>query len=168
MGTRTRAATIAAALALALTACGNDEPEIGGGSDAFSDVDPCSLLTEQDISAHLLGEKATPKRATNEFDRPSCTWGNPDASSHEVKLMLWQPPLPDVQKDSPSLPVGDRKGYVSIARSGGCMMDIDAGRAWLQFDTSVPAPEDGSLHPKNWECERVAKLGEKAIDKLGW
>jgi hypothetical protein len=147
---------------VALAGCGSTP-----AAKRWQDTDACTVLSDAEISAHLRGQEAKPAREDTR-DRPTCVWrGN---ANDKVRMVLWQPPFPEVQTGNAkrTLDIGGKPGYVTSQTSLSCLVDVNAGTAWIQFDTHAPLPKDGPGPADGAECDRVVDLATAAIKKLGW
>ncbi|MQA08458.1 MAG: DUF3558 domain-containing protein [Pseudonocardiaceae bacterium] len=137
-----------------------------GSAGSWQQTDTCTLLSDEDVRTHLRGEAVRPKPDNQRADRPTCVWEG--QATHKVRVVLWQPPIPSVQTDTAErvIDVAGKRGYVSVETDLHCTMDVDAGPAWIQLDTSAPLPESGDTEAA--ECDRAAGLGKKALTQLGW
>jgi hypothetical protein len=164
-------AVAAACAGLVLAGCGAGvEAERGPEPPArrWQDEDACAVLSDAEISAHLRGQRTRQAR-NDEFNRPTCVWQGEDR--YRVTMMLWQPPYPDIQIDNAlggTVTIAGRTAYIQLGMSYDCLMDVDAGTAWIRFDTHSPGEKGATGPPKVPECDRVAELAELAIKKLGW
>lgn len=154
---------------LALAGCGSEpEPKPGPVAKRWQDEDACAVLSDAEVSAHLRGQQPRHERQ-DEFGRPTCVWKGEDR--YQVSMMLWQPPYPDIQISNAlggKVDIDGRTGYIQLKMSHNCLMDVDAGTAWIRFETSSPG-ERGATNPsKVQECDRVIDLAKLAIKKLGW
>ena len=170
MGIRTTLVAAGCA-ALALAGCGSEpeaERDPGPPAKRWQDEDACAVLSDAEISAHLRGQQPRHGRE-DDHGRPTCVWKGED--DYKVRMVLWQPPYPDIQTEHATggkADIDGRTGYIQLGMSHSCLMDVDAGTAWIQFETHSPGEKDASGPSKVQECDRVVELAKLAIRKLGW
>lgn len=154
------------AAALALAACTSPAESTTPLSTAKADnaSDPCSLLTSDEVTEHLRGEPADPKSEKPQ-GRPSCLWRT-NENRYEIRLMLWHPPMPDIQRDNDKLDVAGHPGYVTSGTAVSCLVDIDLGDIWLQVESRTPAPDDPKTETDDLGCQRAGELAALAINRL--
>lgn len=127
-----------AGLAGLLAGCGQDDPgrdKVTEESTAWPDLDICSLLTDDQVSDALAtAEPVTATADTSDADRPACTWAV-DASSTELEVSLWAPPLPAALTDgNETVPVGSRTGYVQGSNDSQCFLQVEGEDFWVGLD----------------------------------
>lgn len=159
------------AILLPMTACGDSDDNTrtpSGATTGSADqsdwraVDACGLLPEEDVVAYL-GETDAPSSRTDEHGRPTCNWTG--SGTDRIRLTVWEPPAPDVIADPSkrTLDVGDKTGYVTTETGSSCLLEVDAGPAFLsmQVYASGTAPGDDV-------CQLVGGSLANAVDTLGW
>ncbi|MBP2322742.1 hypothetical protein JOF56_003127 [Kibdelosporangium banguiense] len=137
------------------------------GSTEWSKVDPCGLLSAQDIKDYLGPEANTTGTKTDKFNRPECTWTGKDRD--QVKITVWQPPAKDViaGPTKKTLPVGDKTGYITSSTSASCLLEVDGGTAFVSMDAKAYT-QTASNAAEDSTCKKVATTLSGVVEKLGW
>jgi hypothetical protein len=165
---------------LALGACGDDTGDDGsdpsGGSEGsggsgsteaaasdWQDLAPCSLVPA-DVVTSTLGTAAEGVADTSDPTRPTCVW-EVDGGVELLRVMLWQPPLPDALTGAAAetVEVGDRTGYVQVQTKASCLVDVEAEPAWLQLDLLAPSGEESP----QFCADVAAPLAEQVLAQVG-
>jgi hypothetical protein len=158
------AVVCAAALALAGCTTKTEPPPASPTPTVDNAADPCTLLTLDEVTDQLRGEPAEPTAETPQ-GRPTCTWETRDAR-YEVRLMMWHPPEPDIQRSHDRMDVANRPGYVTATTANSCLADIDLDDIWMQVETHTPPPPDTTVETDDLGCQRAARLATQAIARL--
>jgi hypothetical protein len=147
-----------------LAGCGDDPSPTGETqeTEAWQDTDPCTLLDAEQV-ADLIGPDAVADNATDDPERPQCTWSVGE-SPQELVLRLWQPPIPEALTDhaTRTTEVGDRTGWVESEGEGFCNMHVEAEPAWLTVDLNVRFEK---FQPKL--CNAAVATAETVLDQVG-
>jgi hypothetical protein len=166
--------------ALALAACGGDDDlevddddvedsdgaEEAGTSDVegpWPDVDPCSLLPTDALTAAGIEDTDGEPPSTSLFDGPHCAWGTPQETYVNVVL---SGPVTEMITDTDELygQIAGRDTYAStLDRERGCWMTVDNGDYSLEVSlhrTESQANEDVAV------CEATEPLAEAALSAL--
>jgi hypothetical protein len=161
-----RGGAVLCAAALALAGC-TSEPDpapIRPSPTVDNAADPCTLLTLDEVREQLRGEPAEPT-AEKSQGRPTCAWNTRDAR-YEIRLMMWHPPAPAIQRSHDKMDVSSHPGYVTETTTNSCLADIDLGDIWMQVETNTPPPKDPVSVTDDLGCQRAAQLVSKAIARL--
>lgn len=172
-GTRTAAGVL---LIAALSACGSGTgddtgTDAGTTSDAaagddWRTVDACTLLTADDLAPYLE-DPATPGVDDSEEGRPGCVWEGADGFA-SVRVTLWVPPAPEVQRGGDALTVGDDAGYVTSQTATSCLVDVEAEPAWVQLEARASSDlvPDG-VDDTTFCSEVAAPTAQAVLDRVG-
>jgi hypothetical protein len=161
-----RGGAVLCAAALALAGCAT-EPEqdpVRPSPTVDNAADPCTLLTLDEVSEQLRGEPAEPQ-AENPQGRPTCVWKTRDAR-YEIRLMMWHPPAPDVQRSYDKMTVSSHPAYVTATTANSCVADIDLDDIWMQVETHTPRSKNPTSDTDDLGCQRAGQLASKAIARL--
>jgi hypothetical protein len=133
----------------------------------WSKVDPCGLLSTQDIQSYLGPDAQATGAKSDRMGRPECVWKGKDLD--QVKITLWQPPAKDViaAPSKKTLPVGGKTGYITSSTSASCLLEVDGGTAFVSMDAksytqTAPSAADDTT------CKKAATTLSGVVEKLGW
>lgn len=172
-------AALAGALATALVACGGDGDDRGDGDPtptdatgaaeptgtpeaAWRDVDPCTLLSEEQVAQALAVAEAAPATPGDDPRRPECTW-SVEQYGAELRLMLWEPPAPEaLAEGNPSLLVRDRPAYVQGSNDSQCFLQVDDGDFWLALDLDA----DPSGASDDFCADEAVPVAEQVLEAV--
>lgn len=127
-------------------------------------TDPCTLLTNDEVSAHV-GAKVTGVPDDLPTVGRGCRWEAPGGASY-VSVILNTPAFPDVSSARRTVDVGSKKGAVLADDGLYCLIDVNGGTPWLQF--SSQSADTGKQVPKTYECDRSLALVRKVATTLKW
>lgn len=137
-------------------------------SGEWSKVDPCGLLADGEVAAHLSAAAVKPERDDVPGVGPGCTWLATDSPA-TLSVSLYEPPFRerDIERAKRKVDVGGKPAYVQADDKDYCLAYLDGGRAWVQLASDSASKDESSL-PKTFECDRSFPVLEKVIKKLGW
>jgi uncharacterized protein DUF3558 len=161
-----RGGAVACVAALAVAGCTTapDPAPVRESPTVDNAADPCTLLTSDEVTEQLRGEPAEPK-AEKPQGRPTCTWETRDAR-YEVRLMMWHPPDPAVQRAHDRMDVAHRPGHVAETSANSCLLDIELDDRWMQVETRTPPAKDTATVTDDLGCQRAARLASQAMARL--
>jgi hypothetical protein len=158
-----------AAVLLTMAACGSEPVRSRPTGTPPSTVDPCTLLTDAEVTTHLGGTQATHKTDDLAGVGRGCRWDT-QGSDASVSVLLNQAPLPD--KDTTSakrtVDVSGKPGYVQADDGRYCLVYISGGQTWFQFTSQSAKKGLPDPLPKTYECDRSVPVMAKVLSKLGW
>ncbi|ALG10097.1 DUF3558 family protein [Kibdelosporangium phytohabitans] len=161
-----------AALSLLAGCSGSDQPPAAPDAPpppATNQVnvatDPCTLLTDDEVSAHV-GAKVSGVPDDLPTVGRGCRWEAPDGASY-VSVILNTPAFPDVSSTARrTVDIGAKKGSVLADDGLYCLVYVNGGTPWLQFGSQ--SADTGKPVEKTYECDRSMPLVRKVVANLKW
>ncbi|MCE7004013.1 DUF3558 domain-containing protein [Kibdelosporangium philippinense] len=167
----TRLAAATAALLLAAGCSGDPAPETPPAPEAPPAnsvqvaTDPCTLLTNEEASAHV-GAPVTGVPDDLPNVGRGCRWEAPGGAAY-LSVILNTPAFPDVTTTSQrSVDIAGKKASVMADDGLYCLVYVNGGTPWLQFGSQ--SAQTGREVAKTFECDRSMRLVSKVIANLKW
>jgi hypothetical protein len=177
-----RIIAVVAGSLLLLAGCGSESPVQGTaapqnttqqqqtnapGDTEWSKIDPCGLLSAEEIKSYLGAGAKTTGTKSEKFGRPECTWTG--EGRDQVNIGVWQPPAKDIiaNPKHKTLPVAGKTGYITTSTSASCLLEVDGGPAFVSMDAKAFSQTPSSA-ADDTTCKKVATTLSGVVEKLGW
>lgn len=147
------------------TGGGTDETASTGtgeeSANTWQDLDPCALLSDAALAEVGIDGLTGTIKDQRVAGRPVCEWGERFAQTH-IELMLWQPPIPSIFDEQPTLDVDGRTAYITGLEdsTSSCTLDVDNAEYFVKVTLEKVPGGDAPA------CDDTAVLAAAVLDAL--